>query len=129
MESPYWKTDVPGQSSVELESLPKKQKIIPQDNKEQDYTEETAKQHSTKSPEVENQIVQNHVVQEPSDEEDGGVHIEHHPIPGCLKERDEASADDNILFNSQREIHLVVAKRSIQVENIVPNNKDEMSRL
>ena len=114
---------------MELESLPKKQKIIPQDNKEQDYTEETAKQHSTKSPEVENQIVQNHVVQEPSDEEDGGVHIEHHPIPGCLKERDEASADDNILFNSQREIHLVVAKRSIQVENIVPNNKDEMSRL
>ena len=114
---------------MELESLPKKQKIIPQDNKEQDYTEETAKQHSTKSTEVENQIVQNHVVQEPSDEEDGGVHIEQHPIQSCLKERDEASADDNILFNSQREIHLVVAKRSTQVENIVHNNKDEMSRL
>ena len=130
VETPYWCEDVSH----------KEKDIREEDSGEQENTKENVRQRNTKDPDVQDtHLVQAHYVQEHSvqgyskdeccDQEHESRHQDGTQYEVVWK-KDEERKDENILFNCHGEIDLLGQSRIlVQVENILPNKEDEISRL
>ena len=135
VETPYWCED----------DSYKQKDIREEESEKQENTKENVRQCNSKDPDVQNHIMapsvqehnvqdefcfQEHTLQEHDNSRQKDIQ-EHGTRYKVVWKRDEECEDsENILFSCHKEIDLFgQSRRLVQVENILPNKEDEMSRL